>query len=398
MEKSTIIDRYEIIDTLHADEYQSTFVCNLMNTDDNRDYIVNEFRDPEIIMAVRDSFVFNKKVIKLLEAFQYDDKFYTVFPPIIGTPLDQYISKHNLTIADKMTFTDMALKKFVEISSLDYVIQYALCDLKNISVQSRRFFHFNNIYDFNKDALEVEYVDIIKKIGYLMLCFFANKAYADIEKDKNSLPPAILPITVKCMSGGYNSLGKVYADFRNTLLYTTFVDPTSLDNQIRSKAKAVKARKRHKINVPRVIAWLLIFAFLIGGCTWFIKNRGTLVGPGKGFGIGKKGNPPIADFTISINKIYKDDEVKFIDKSVATNPGDEIETRLWTVEKDGIVIMNSDEDSITYSFNEIGEYRISLIAQDSRGLDSEPYTHSIIVLEKPEFPDDVDDDAIYDRK
>ena len=208
-----------------------------------------------------------------------------------------------------------------------------------------------------------------------------------------------MPIVTKCIQGSYDSIGKVYADFRNTLLYTTFIDTGSLDNQIRNKM--VKAQKKQSSAAPRTIALILILAALFGGGFWFIKNKNALMGPGSGISIiSKKGNPPIADFSISINKIYKDDEVKFVDKSVASNPGDVIKARLWTIEKDGTVIMNSDRESITYSFDEIGEYRVSLIAQDSRGIHSKPYTHSISVLEKPEIPEDIGTktDNSFDRK
>lgn len=399
MEKITIKDKYEIKDTLYTDEFQSVFVCNLVESEDQKNFIISEFRDTEIIEEIKDPFIFNKDILSLVESFEIDEKFYVVFPMLYGTSLDEYISKHNLTIADKMYFTEGILKKFIAIDNLSYAIQYVLCDLNNISVQNRRFLHFNNLFFFLKKNLKVGSLDIIKKLGHLFLCVFSNNPNADIEKDKHSLPPAILPIVTKCIEGSYDSIGKVYADFRNTLLYTTFIDTGSLDNQIRNKM--VKAQKKQSSAAPRTIALILILAALFGGGFWFIKNKNALTGPGSGISIiGKKGNPPIADFSISINKIYKDDEVKFVDKSVASNPGDVIKARLWTIEKDGTVIMNSDRESITYSFDEIGEYRVSLIAQDSRGIHSKPYTHSISVLEKPEIPEDIGTktDNSFDRK
>lgn len=395
MEKGTIIGKYKIKSTLHADDYQSALICEL--AEGEKSFIVNEYKDAELIAEIKDAFLYNKQALKLIETFESEGKFYAVFPGSYGTPLDDYISKHNLTIADKMYFTDGILKKFIEVDNLHYAMQLALCNLKNISVQRRRFFHFNNIFILDKDNLDVGSEDIIKGIGQLLLYIFSNKVDAQMDEDKDSLPPAILPITVKCIEGGYNSLGKVYADFRNTLIYSTFIDTGSLDNQIRGRM--VKAQKKRKSVLPRVIATLLILLLLFGGGYWLIKNRDILTGPGSVINIGKKSNPPIADFTISINKIYKDDEVKFIDKSIASNPGDVIKSRLWTIEKDGTVVMNSENESITYAFDEMGDYRISLIAQDSRGVHSKPFTHNITVLEKPEYPyDDEVPDNSFDRK
>lgn len=399
MERGAIIGKYTVVNTLHSDEFQSVYICELTKSDDDKSFVVNEYVDEGIIRETKDAFIYNKETLKLIEAFKSEGRFYTVFPGMIGAPLDDYISKHNLTISDRMYFADSIFKKFIEIDRLHYPMQYVLCDIKNLSVQRRRFFHFNNIFVFNKESLKAESKDIIKGIGHLLLCIFTNRIDAEIEKDKASLPPAIMPITVKCIEGGYNSLGKAYADFRNTLIYSTFIDTGSLDNQIRGRM--VKAQKKKSYVLPRVMAFLLILFLLFGGGYWLIKNKDMITGPGKGIGtIGKKGNPPIADFTISINKVYKDDEVKFIDKSIPSNPGDVIKSRLWTIEKDGSVIMNSENEFISYAFDETGEYRISLIAQDSRGVHSKPYTHSIMVLEKPEHPvgEEADPDNSYDRK
>ncbi len=398
--ESRFFDKFEIIDTLYTDDTQSVYVCNPIGLDMDKSFLVNEYKDVETIEEIKDSFLYSKDVLKYTGVTEIDNKFYAVFPMPVGTPLDEYISRHNLTIADKMYFTDGILKKFIEIDSLDNALQLALCNLDNISVQNRRFFQFNNKFILHKENLKPNSNDIIKKLGYIFLCIFSNKADADIDKDKQNLPPAILPIVTKTIDGGYDSLGKIYADFRNTLLYSTFVESGSLDNQIRNKM--VKAHKKRKTAAPRAIAFLLILAALVTGSYWLMKNKGIFTAPGNGIGvINKKGNPPIAEFSISINKVYKDDEVKFIDKSIASNPGDLIETRLWTIEKDGTVVMNSEKEYIVYSFDETGEYRISLIAQDSRGVHSRPYTHSITVLEKPEFPDsdpDLKIDNAFDRK
>lgn len=398
MEKEAILGKYEIKSTIYSDELQSVYICELLGSDDSKSFVVNEYVDEEIIKETKDAFIYNKETLKLIETFESEGKFYAVFPGLLGAPLDEYISKHNLTISDRMHFADGILKKFIEIDRLHYALQYALCDLKNISVQRRSFFHFNNIFVFKKENLKADSTDIVKGIGQLLLCIFTNKIDGEIEKDKDSLPPAILPITVKCTEGGYNSLGKVYADFRNTLIYSTFVDSGSLDNQIR--VRMVKVQKKRSNVLPRAMAFLLIL-LLLGGGFWLIKNKDMITGPGKGISIiGKKDNPPIADFTISISKIYKDDKVKFIDKSIASNPGDIITSRLWTIEKDGTVIMNSEKESVTYAFDETGEYSISLVAQDSRGVHSKPFTHSIKVLEKSEGPRDVEPepDNSFDRK
>lgn len=402
MEERIINNKYIIQDTLYTDEFQSIFICEDTKSDKGEKYIIGEFSDSDIIDAIRDSFTLSgddvSKSIK--ETFDIDEKFYTVFPLTKGTSLEEYLTKHSLTIADKMLMTEELLKKFINIDKSSYAIQYVLCDLNNLSVQSRRYLSFNNLFVFKKENLKVTSQDLLKKLGYIILCIFANSPEADIKRQKDLLPPAILSIVQKCNEGGYNSINKIYEDFKKTLLYTTFIDTTSLDTQIRNRM--VKAQKKRKTAWKKYIVAILILAVLLRGGFWLVKNRSILPGFGKG-GIeqnGKKSNPPIADFSISINKIYKDDEVIFIDKSRTSEADGVIKARLWTIEKDGTVIMNSDYEVLSHVFDEVGEYEISLIVQDSKGANSKPYTHNISVLEKIEFPEDTDPDtdSSKDRK
>jgi len=101
----------------------------------------------------------------------------------------------------------------------------------------------------------------------------------------------------------------------------------------------------------------------------------------------KENTAPVAGFSISINKVYAGDDVTFVDKSSDSDPGDTIESRLWTIEKNGTVILNSDEETLSFVFDEPGNYTISLIVQDSMGTSSEPFVHNLKVLEKLEIPE-----------
>ncbi len=402
MEEITIKDKYKVLDTLYTDEYQSVFICGLAESDKEEKYIISEISDMEIIDAVRDSFVLSDDALSksLVEAFNIDEKFYAVFPVVLGTSLEEYLSKHNLTIADKMLITEELLKKFISIDRTNNAIQYVLCDLNNLSIQNRRYLSFNNLFYFKKDNLNVSSLDVMRKLGYIILCIFANTPDADIGMHKDMIPPAMFSIITKCMEGKYNSINKVYEDFKKTLLYTTFIDTASLDTQIRHRI--IKAQKKRSTSKVKYVAGVLILAVLFSGGYWLLKNKTIIPGFGRqtpGNNI-KKNNPPSAEFSISISKIYKDDEVTFIDKSTDPDPGDMIKTRLWTIEKDGSVIVNSDNESISHVFDEIGEYEISLIVQDSKGANSKPRTYKISVLEKLKMPEEVGTgtDSSKDRK
>lgn len=402
LEERMIKDNYKVLDTLYTDESQSVFICGPVESDKEEKYIISEFSDKDIIDAIRDSFLLSGDTVSksLTETFDLDDKFYTVFPMVDGITLEEYLAKHNLTLADKMHLTEELLKKFIAIDKSNNAIQYVLCDLNNISVQNRRYLAFNNLFFFKKENLNVSSTDVLKKLGYIVLCIFANTPNADAERQKDVLPPAIFSIVSKCIEGGYNSIYKIYEDFKKTLLYTTFIDTGSLDNQIRHRI--IKAQKKRSTGWMKNVAGILILAALLGGGYWLLKDKIAFTGPGRHIQIDekRKNNPPTAEFSISVSKVYKDDDVTFIDKSIDSDPGDVIKSRLWTIEKEGTVIMNSDTDVFSYLFDEIGEYKVSLIVQDSKGANSKPYEHKISVLDKPELPDELgaDTDSSKDRK
>ena len=402
LEERVIKDKYVVLDTLYRDEFQSVFICGSIESDKEEKCIINEFSDMEIIDSIRDSFTLSGDTVSksLKEAFDLDDNFYTVFPVVSTISLEEYITKHSLTLADKMHLTEELLKEFMAIDNSHNAIQYVLCDLNNLSVQNRRYLAFNNLFFFKKENLNASSIDVIKRLGYVILCIFANTPNADVKKKKDALPPAIFSIVSKCMEGGYDSINNVYDDFKKTLLYTTFIETGSLDNQIRHRM--IKAQKKRRTPWAKYVAGVLILAVLFGGGYWFLKDKATFTGPGKQIQVDekKKNNPPTAEFSISISKIYKDDEVTFVDKSIDSDPGDAIKSRLWTIEKEGSVIINSDSDVFRYLFDEIGEYKVSLIVQDSKGANSKPYEHKIAVLDKPELLDDIgsDTDSSKDRK
>lgn len=390
METKTINGKYEVLDTLLSDEYQSVHICKVSGSEAEERFILNEYRDRDIIDTIKDSICYSGDSVSesLIDSFEVDGAFYTLFPIPKGTPLEQYLSKHNLTLADKMRFTDQLLQIFIGIEKSIPLIQYTLADLNNLTISNRKFLNFSYLFCFSKNKLQIGYDAVIKRLGQLICCIFANNPEGDIEKDKDAIPPGMFPIVTKALQGSYNSTKQMYQDFKNTLLYKTFIDDISLDEQIRKNIN--KAKKRYVIYWPKFIASSLILIAILSGVIWLASKAipAFISKIGSRETIEKMNTAPVAGFSISINKIYAGDDVTFVDKSSDSDPGDTIKSRLWTIEKNGTVILNSDEEIINFKFDEPGNYTISLIVQDSKGASSEPFTHSIKVLEKPEIPDD----------
>ena len=139
---------------------------------------------------------------------------------VLGTSLEEYLSKHNLTIADKMLITEELLKKFISIDRTNNAIQYVLCDLNNLSIQNRRYLSFNNLFYFKKDNLNVSSLDVMRKLGYIILCIFANTPDADIGMHKDMIPPAMFSIITKCMEAvSYTHLDVYKRQVYNSLCF-----------------------------------------------------------------------------------------------------------------------------------------------------------------------------------
>lgn len=401
MEQKVIKDKYRILDTLYSDQFQSVYVCELTDGKSEEKYILNEFADKDIIDIVKNSFCYSGDSVSksLIDSFEIDGLFYALFPISKGTSLEEYLSKHHLTIADKMFLTEQLLKRFMEIDKSIPLIQYTLCDLNNISVTNRKYLSFLNLFCFDKNNLHVDFSSVIKRLGQIICCIFANSPDGDIEKDRDAIPPAIYPIITKALAGSYKSTEEIYNSFKKTLLYTTFIGDVSLDDQIRKNIK--KAKKSYIVSWPRFIASMIVLAALVWGGFWlFGKAIPAFVSREKNPQVvSKKNNAPVAEFSISINKVYSGDDVTFVDKSSDSDPGDMIKSRLWTIERDGTVVLNSDEEYLNYTFNEPGNYKISLVVQDSKGTPSQPYTYNLKVLDKPEIIDDeTGDDEVPDLK
>jgi len=81
---------------------------------------------------------------------------------------------------------------------------------------------------------------------------------------------------------------------------------------------------------------------------------------------------PVASFSLDSSKVYVGDPVTYTDTSYDPDEGDEIVDRVWANRKD--------------SFSQPGEYFISLMVRDRRGVWSSKAVQTIQVVVKPNFP------------
>ncbi len=222
--------------------------------------------------------------------------------------------------------------------------------------------------------------DVSRKAGEIICAIFSNTAAADLNYAKDNMPPALFPIVQSCLEGKYESMAKLYNDFKTLLLYSVFMGGGSVDNQIRANYQ--KAKVRRKLTPVRRLAALVLIMLLAGGAWMFATNRGIFT-----FNKNAVNAKPLAEFTASKIEVYEGEKVLFTDQSSDPDEGDGIKSYLWVISKSGDPIFNSKLQGIAYTFVDPGKFEVSLVVTDTRGETSEPASILIDVLPKLELPE-----------
>ncbi|MGE5629625.1 MAG: PKD domain-containing protein [Caulobacteraceae bacterium] len=382
MNNRVVGQKYEIVDTLFSNELQTIYVGKLLNSGDSGQFIINEFKDTDIIYSMKDNFSPEKcrYIRNIVETFYMDFNFYVVSSVCPGPTLETFLSNNSLRLTEKMYITESLLTQLVEMEKLSPFITYALCDTSNLAITNRKNICFNCNIMLSKEKMSVTGKDVTIKMGEVICTIFANTVNADLEYVKDIMPPALLPITRKCLDGKYDSIANVYSDFKSLLLYSVFMGNMSVDNQIRKNLS--KARIKHKLSPLRKLAVILVALLLAGGVWAYIYNMNTDVS-GKDKVI-VQNNKPTAKITASAGKVYEGDSVVFTSQAADTDENDGIDSYNWTILIDDRQIFSSSNQNIAYKFEKAGKYTIQLVVSDTRSESSEPYKLYIDVLPKPE--------------
>lgn len=390
LEPIIIANKYKIIDTLYKNELQNVYVAEETENFTSDRYIINEILDGSIIYALKEVFSENAKTSmkNFLDYFYQDSNFYIVSSIPSGATLDNYLSSNNLRISDKMYITESLLTQLLKIGNANRLLMYQLINPENILMTGSRATAFNLGMRFDKEGLYATTATIISRLGDVICCIFANTKDASLEKDKDSLPPAIAAIVRKCKDDSYNSIEAAYKDFKTSLLYSTFIENNSVDKQIMKNIGKAK-RKRSFRPVKRIAAVLLIAALLAGGYYGLNNLLTDLPAVGNGNNISAKQNQiPNAKFSMSKSKIYVGDKIDFISQSTDPDIDDRIESYEWSVSKnEDMYILFSRDQNPSYIFDNDGDYVVSLIVKDKSGISSNAYKVSFKVYPKEEIPD-----------
>ncbi len=382
MDNRVIAEKYEIIDTLFSNELQSIYLSKLSGSEDSQQFIINEFKDADTIYGMKDSFSKEKchYIRNIVETLYENFCFYVVCNICSGPAMEAFLSDNSLRLTDKMFLTDSLLSQLIEIEKLSPFIAYSLCDTDNIAVTNKRNICFNCNFKLTPEIMAVSRSDVSKRVGELICSIYSNTVAADLNYAKDNMPPALFPIVQSCLEGKYESMTKLYNDFKSLLLYSVFMGTGSVENQIRTNYQ--KAKVKRKLTPVRRLAALILVFLLAGGAWMLVKDWDILT-----FHRTAINSKPVAEFTASDIQIYEGEKVIFTNESTDPDEGDSIKSNLWTISKSGNSVFKSKRQGIAYTFVDPGEFEVTLVVADTHGAVSEPSRVLIEVLPKLELPE-----------
>lgn len=382
MDNRVISEKYEIIDTMFSNKLQSIYLAKLSGAVDSKQFIVNEFKDTEIIYSMKNSFSKEKcaNIRNIVETFYEDFCFYVVCNICTGPSMKAYLADNSLRLTEKMYLTDSLLSQLADIEMLSPFIVYSLCDTGNLTVTGRKNICFDCNLKITEEMMQLSKSDVCKRAGEIICAIFSNAVDADLSYAKDNMPPALFPIVKNCLDGNYNSVAKIYGDFKSLLIYSVFMGGGSVDNQIRKNYQKAKI-KRRLIPLRRFAAVVLML--LLAGGVWFAARNTDKFAFKKAE---PKNTKPVAQFTANKKQIYEGETIILTSQSFDPDADDSIKSHLWVISRDNTPVFNSSDKDITYTFFEAGKYGIHLVVADTRDESSEAVKIYIDVLPKLILP------------
>lgn len=384
MDNRVVAEKYEIIDTLFTNEWQTVYSAKKSGTEDRKQFIISEFKDTDIIYSMKDNFSRDKcrYIRNIVDTFYEDFCFYVVSNICSGPALETYLSNNNLRLTEKMYLTESLLTQLIDMESLNPFIVFSLCDIDNITVANKRNICFNCNLSLTAEKMSASKSDVSKRAGEIICAIFSNTITTDLNYTKDNMPPALFTIAQNCLEGKYDSMTKAYNDFKSLLLYSVFMGNGSIDTQIRKNLQ--KAKIKRKLTPLRRLAAIAIILLLAGGIWNYVKDLDiSTLNKDKA---AVQNIKPSAQFTANKDQIFVGETVFFISHSSDPDANDGIKSYSWVISMDGKPVFNSSNQNIAYKFSEAGRYDVSLSVADTHDLTSEPYKTEINVLPKPILP------------
>ena len=388
MGNNVINEKYSVLDTLFESEHQAVYAAESSSSTDSKPFIINEFKNANLVYKMMLGFIEDKSIkpANFREAFFVDFNLYVVFEKCSGISLQKFLEATSLRIADKMAIANNLITYLHSLKEMDPCILQALYNVDNVFIQGRRNLCLGgNLAGMNAE-MPTSFNQISAKVGELLLFVFANTTQGDIVKDKDNMPPAIYAIVQKSIQGQYKDMSEILKDFQSSLLYSTFINHHSVNNQIVKGIQKAKVKRKVGPKLKAAVLVLLVASVLGFGWTQikerFFDKRTPMSSKASNV-------QPAAQIIPSTSKIYQGEETYFVSDTSDADKEDGISTYQWSLKKDGVVIDTSTQQNYTYKFDETGQYSLHLTVKDTRGASSTEHRYPFEVYSKPQIPEDV---------
>ncbi|HYF75356.1 MAG TPA: PKD domain-containing protein, partial [Candidatus Nitrosocosmicus sp.] len=367
-----------------TNELQAVYLSKKSGVDDGKQFIINEFKDTDIIYSMKDSFSKEKcrYIRNIVETIYEDFCFYVVCNICSGPTLETYLSSNNLRLTEKMYLTESLLTQLIDMENLNPFIVFSLCDTENITVANKRNICFNCNLKLTAEKMSASKTDVSKQVGEIIGAIFSNTLATDLNYIKDNTPPALFSIVQSCLDGKYESMAKAYSDFKSLLLYSVFMGNGSVDTQMRKNLKKAKIKRR--LTPVRRLAAIVIILLLAGGIWNYVKDL-DIYTSNKG-NTAVQNTKPAAQFTANKDQVFEGETVFFISQASDSDSNDSVKSYSWMITMDTKQVFDSSNQNIAYKFSKAGKYVISLLVADTHDEKSEPCQTSINVLPKPIVP------------
>jgi len=209
MDAKNSLGRYRIIKELFDGDIQSAYVC--ADTDDNSSegYIINVYKNREIIdIVLQHLFILEDNNFgDYLHHFVYGKYVCAVFKQRHGIPLNEYIKTHSLSQIEALELAKSVLKKVISLQRTPVALLTKLLTYQNIIVLGDGI-EFCYVLDCRDMAFSTEEQDLIIGIGAVFRYIFNS-----VEN-----PPAKLKRVIdKCLHGKYNSLLEICPELEDII-------------------------------------------------------------------------------------------------------------------------------------------------------------------------------------
>ncbi len=388
-------DRFNIHKIFSQNEYQKILIGSSRENPEQIVVIniINKANTKDVISTSQ----FSKGLANLISLEKTEDEFIIITDYHEGTPLTKYLEYFDATPKNRINLAYEYLNKAVHYDVFNNSLKSLLIDESQIVIKDNTLF-FNELLILNEDVKEYKKFDNVIKILVKILekIIYVNEPNETFE-DESLTKVANFIDKLKNDDHNYINLEEIYEDFRKIYIYELYLNqdsneiPKNLDEKSSMEQINVSSTKSEEdeedldyqnlSNVREILLGnsqvptidevdkssktLSFFQKLLSKKVFIagiiLCLLGSIAYGLTGFLSNSKSQKPEALFT---REKINNDTWYFANKSKIYGEDNEIKEVLWEISRNNKLLSTSNKKNLTYSFENEGEYTITLTIKD----------------------------------